>query len=112
METINKNYSIDNKIDLPNATAVLVLGIVSIATCWCYGFIGVVTSVIALILNNKDMQLYNENPEAYTQSSLKNLQAGKITAIVGLSLSGLLFLFFIIYFIFVIGSIAVFPNFH
>ena len=28
------------KKDLPNATAVLVLGILSLVFCWCYGFVG------------------------------------------------------------------------
>ena len=30
------------KKDLPNATAVLVLGILSLVFCWCYGFVGLV----------------------------------------------------------------------
>ena len=108
--TSNIQYN-NTQVDLPNATAVLVLGIVSIATCWCYGIIGLTTSIIALILNSKDMELYNANPEAYTQSSYKNLNAGKITAIVGISLSALYILFIIIYVIFIIGSIAGLPSF-
>ena len=35
---------------VPNATAVLVLGIVSIVTCFCYGIIGLACAIIALVL--------------------------------------------------------------
>ncbi len=82
--------------DLPNATAVLVLGILSIVFCWCYGIIGVVLGVIALVLANKDLKLYKENPKKYTESSYKNLNAGKVTAIIGLSLSGIFLLYIIV----------------
>lgn len=70
---------------LPNATAVLVLGILSCITCCCFGIFGIIFGVIALILANKDMKLYKENPELYTNYS--NLNTGKIIAIVGLCLS-------------------------
>ena len=89
LEQTSEIHYNNTQIDLPNATAVLVLGIVSIATCWCYGIIGLSTSIIALVLYSKDINLYNVNPQAYTHSSYKNLNAGKITAIVGISLSGL-----------------------
>lgn len=78
---------------LPNATAVLVLGILSIVTCCCVGILGIIFAVIALILANKDMKLYKANPELYTNYS--NLQTGRIIAIVGLCLSALLFIRFI-----------------
>lgn len=34
------------KKDLPNATAVLVLGILSLVFCWCYGFVGLVLGIL------------------------------------------------------------------
>ena len=34
---------------LPNATAVLVLGIISIVGCFCYGIIGLILGIIALV---------------------------------------------------------------
>lgn len=81
------------KLQLPNSTAVLVLGIVSILSCWCYGIIGLILSIIALILAAKDRQRYLIEPDVYTESSYKNLMAGRIVAIIGLCLSGLFFLF-------------------
>ncbi len=38
------------KKDLPNATAVLVLGILSLVFCWCYGFVGLVLGILAVAI--------------------------------------------------------------
>jgi len=83
---------------LPNATAVLVLGIISIATCFCYGIIGIATSIIALVLSGKARKLYNENSSLYTESSFNNMKAGRVCAIIGLALSALYLIVIIIYF--------------
>jgi uncharacterized membrane protein len=85
---------------LPNATAVLVLGIISIVGCCCYGVVGIVTGIVALVLHKKDKALYESNPVAY-EASFKNSNAGKICAIVGLILSSLYIIGLIIYFIFI-----------
>ncbi|UUV21076.1 CCC motif membrane protein [Paenimyroides aestuarii] len=69
--------------NLPNATAVLVLGILSIIGCCFYG-IGVVFGIIALVLASKDMKLYKSNPNAYTNYS--TLNTGRILAIIGIVL--------------------------
>jgi hypothetical protein len=86
---------------VPNSTAVLVLGILSIVTCWCWGIIGLTLGIIALVLANKGNNIYKANPSEYTEGSYKNLSAGKICAIIGTSLSGLYFLFIIVYFLFI-----------
>lgn len=86
---------------LPNATAVLVLGILSIVFCWCYGLIGIILGIIALYLSGKDRRLYDANPAAYSLSSFNNLKAGRICGIIGLALSSLYILFIIIYFVFI-----------
>jgi hypothetical protein len=82
---------------VPNSTAVLVLGIVSIVTCFCYGIIGLVAGIIALVLATKGITLYKATPERYSLSSFKNLKAGKTCAIIGLSLSAMYLIFIIIY---------------
>lgn len=43
---------------LPNATATLVLGIISIVTCWLYGVPGLICGIIALVLFAKDKKIY------------------------------------------------------
>jgi len=63
------------KRKLPNANAVLILGIVSILTCCCYGVVGLVLGIVALILAKKDIALYNENPELYEGYS--NINTGR-----------------------------------
>lgn len=81
-----QDYSNQPQIALPNATAVLVLGIVAIVACCCYGG-GAILSIIALVLASKDMKSYRANPHMFTQSSYKNLSAGRICAIIGLVFS-------------------------
>ncbi len=87
METQNQFYGPTPQKALPNATAVLVLGIISILGCSCYGILGLICGVIALVLANKDLQLYNAEPGAYTPGSYSNLKGGRICAIIGLIIS-------------------------
>lgn len=83
---------------LPNATAVLVLGILSIVTCCCfYGVISLIMGIIALILSKKDVALYLSNVGLYTESSYKNLKAGRVCAIIGLVFSGIIIIACIIF---------------
>jgi uncharacterized membrane protein YjgN (DUF898 family) len=82
--------------NLPNATAVLVLGILSIVLICCYAVPSIILGVIALILASKDMKLYNAEPAAYTIASYKNVKAGKTCAVIGLILFGVALLSFII----------------
>jgi hypothetical protein len=87
-----QNFLNFQQTPLPNSTAVLVLGIISIVGCFCYGIIGLITSIIAMVLAKKDMALYNANASLYTPSSYNNLKAGRTCAIVGIILSALYFL--------------------
>lgn len=89
---------------LPNSTAVLVLGIISIVGCFCYGIVGLVLGIIALVLASKANTLLEQNPSIYSEASVKNLKAGKVCAIIGTSLSALCFIFMIVYII-IVGSI-------
>lgn len=88
---------------LPNATATLVLGIISIVTCWLYAVPGIVCGIIALVLFAKDKKIYQEDPMSYN-SSFKNAKAGQVCAIIGLCLSALMFIYFIIVLAF-LGSV-------
>jgi len=89
---------------LPNATAVLVLGIVSLVGCFCYGIVGLILGIIALVLAGKATKLYNENPGMYSEASFKNMKAGKICGIVGLCLSAVYIVIIIIY-IAILGTV-------
>ncbi|RZJ31892.1 MAG: DUF4190 domain-containing protein [Flavobacterium sp.] len=76
-----------NKQKLPNATVVLVLGILSIITCICYGIVGLTMAIIALVLYHKDIKLYQANPDTY--SNYPNLSIGRVLSIIGLCLNAL-----------------------
>ena len=108
-KTQNIQQPIAQQQALPNATAVLVLGIISIVTCWCYGIIGVTLGVIALILAGKAKKLYDENPDLYTKSSFGNMKAGKICAIIGLCLSAIYLIYIIIIFAFYGAALSSMP---
>ncbi len=90
---------------LPNATAILIFGVLSIVTCCCYGIFGIILAAVALILYKKDHQLYLENPSLY--SNYSNLNTGKILAIIGLVLSVISLAYFIFIFNNVIGWDAI-----
>tara|TARA_R110002012_G_scaffold322105_1_gene555803 strand:- start:7922 stop:8260 length:339 start_codon:yes stop_codon:yes gene_type:complete len=85
---------------LPNVTLIIVLSIASIVLCWCYGILGLILSIIALILATLSNKAYKESPEIY--SGIGTLKTGKILAIVGLILN-ILFIAFIIWFVMAIG---------
>lgn len=89
---------------LPNATLILVFGIVSIVTCCCYGIIGLVFGIIAIVLAKKATVVYLENPEQYTGYS--NVKTGKILAIIGIILN-LIYLIYIIWIFATIGMSGV-----
>jgi hypothetical protein len=77
---------------LPNATAVLVMGILSIV-CSCF-FVGLVLGIIGLVLGNKSRKLYKENPAIW--DGYGQLNAGWIMSIIGLALSALYILYYIV----------------
>lgn len=81
---------------LPNATAVLVLGIMSIVTCCCYGILSVILGGIGLYLAKKDTEVYAGNPTSY--SNFNNIKTGKILCIIGIVLGVLYLLMMVIFF--------------
>ena len=85
---------------LPNSTLILVFGILSIVTCCCYGIIGLILGIIAIVLANKAAKVYAENPDAYTGYS--NVKTGKILAIIGVILSAI----YVAYVIFMFATVG------
>jgi len=85
------------KQQIPNGTLVLVMGILSIIGCCCYGLPGLIFGIVAVIMAGKATKIYKEAPENYT--GYGNVTAGKIMGIIGIVLSVL----WIIYLIFVIS---------
>lgn len=84
-------FNVNHQESLPNATAVLVLGIISIVGCFCYGVVGFICGIIALVLARKDMQSYKAMPSRFTSASYSNLKGGRVCAIIGVVLSSIYF---------------------
>ncbi len=85
---------------LPNSTLILVFGIISIVTCCCYGILGLIFGIIAMVMAKKATAVYLENPEQYT--GYQNVKTGKILAIIGIILSSL----YLIYVIWIFATIG------
>jgi len=89
MEERIENMNVGGE-QLPNSSAALVMGILSIV-CICCGFgavIGIVLGILAIVYAKKAKTLYAEFPAKYTESSAKNANAGRICGIVGLCFAG------------------------
>jgi hypothetical protein len=67
--------------NLPNANTSVVLGVLSILTCCCYGVPGLIMGIISLYLVSKDMAEYRLNPTQYFNFSVLNF--GRILSIIG-----------------------------
>ena len=70
---------------LPNATAVLILGICSIVF-GCF-FVGLICGIIGLALAKRPVQMYLQNPQRYMNYGALN--AGRILSIIGVILGAL-----------------------
>jgi len=81
------------KQQLPNSTLILVFGILSIPLCCCYGIVGLILGIVALVLAKKATAQYLENPELYTGFS--NVKTGRILAIIGIVFSAVYILMLI-----------------
>jgi hypothetical protein len=80
------------KQKLPNATTVLILGILSIPACCFYG-IGLALGIAALVVAKQDLRSYRLDPDNY--EGYGNLKTGRILAIIGIVLNALLIIFMI-----------------
>ena len=83
----------------PNRTEVMVLGILSIVFCWCWGILSAILGIVTLVLASQGEKQYRLNPALYSEVSYRNLRTGKTCAIVGLCLAALTIISAIIYFI-------------
>ncbi|WP_029034928.1 CCC motif membrane protein [Salinimicrobium terrae] len=75
------------KPTLPNSTLILIFGILSIVTCCCWGILGLIFGIVALVLAKSAKQTYMAEPDTY--SGYNNVKTGRILAIIGIILSAL-----------------------
>ncbi len=86
---------------LPNATVSLVLGILSIVVCG----VGFVLGIIGVVMANKDLSLYANNPGVYSESSYNNSKTGRICSIIGIIVSSLFVVAYAAYMIWILSII-------
>ncbi len=82
----------NEKQTLPNATAVLILGICSIVF-GCF-FVGLILGIVGISMSSKGRKMYKENPALY--EGYGQLNAGYIMSIIGTALSGLYIIYWLI----------------
>lgn len=89
-----------DKQRLPYATTSLILGIISIVTCICYGVIGLPLGIVAYMLGRKALRIYHEAPEQFRKEG--NAAAGKILGAIGIVLN-FIYLVLVIWIIYKVG---------
>ena len=96
------------QVNLPNSKTILILGILSLVFCWWHiiSIIGIVLSIVTLSLVRKELFLFYAQPNNFTISSLNNVKAGRVCAIIGLIIS---ILVFIVALLTIIGLFALLP---
>ncbi len=85
--------SISGTVNLPNSGGILAMGILSILFA---GGIGIILGIISLSISGKAERLYRENPDKYRLGSYKNMKAGKVCSIIGMSLAVLVILIVVV----------------
>jgi hypothetical protein len=100
-EKLDSSFILDNEENLPNYIGVLTLGICSIipGSC-CYGIVGIICGIIALVLSSKSKKLLKEDPNRYSEKSKSLTKAGRICAIVGISISAIYIIVIVVYLVF------------
>ena len=81
------------------------MGIISIVgSLICCGPFAIIFSIIGLTSANKAERLYKENPGTYT--GYENVKTGRVLSYIGLGLSLIMLIIFIIYFGVIIALIS------
>ena len=97
----------DTTIPIPKSNGILLLGIFSLITgVFCAGIVvvGFILGVMATLRAKEAKLIYLQNPDAYSQKSFKNVEAGRIMGIIGLIINSLIV---VILFIILVLSAAV-----
>jgi hypothetical protein len=96
------------QVNLPNSNTILILGILALVFCWWHilSIIGIILSIVTLSLARKELFIFEAQPNNFTLSSLNNVKAGRVCAIIGLIISVLVFVFALLM---IIGFFAVMP---
>ncbi len=93
--------------DLPNATTILVLGILSLVLFWFWGgFVSLVLGIVTWAMANNQRRTYMQFPGEYTDASFQNVNTGRICAIIAVCLAAFMLVFVILVFMGVMVGIG------
>lgn len=91
---------------LPADPTALILGIVALvigfAGCCCYGLFAIIPlilSIVGLIMANKSLKEFDQNPNIFSHQSRSNVSIGRILNIIAIIFNGILVLVVIVFFI-------------
>lgn len=91
---------------LPADPTAMILGIVSVVIvglgccCGLFAIGSLILSIIGLVMANKSIRLYKQNPENYASQSRSNTGVGQVICIVGVVVSAVLMLISLAYWTF------------
>jgi hypothetical protein len=89
-DTSQKQYTDSfepERVFLPGSKWILILGIFSIIGCWLYGIVGLISGFFSLSLSKKALSIHRRQESRYEEKALKNIKAGRVFAMIGVSLS-------------------------
>ena len=70
--------------EIPNASAVLILGIIALIISFFNSLVGIVAGIVSLVMARNAERLYSDTPRLYTMSSYSNIRSGRTCAIIGI----------------------------
>lgn len=91
---------------LPADPTAIILGIVSIVIvglgccCGLFAIGSLILSIIGLVMANKSIKLYRQNPENYSSQSRSNAGVGQVICIVSVVISAIFVLISLVYWAF------------
>ncbi|WP_338408908.1 CCC motif membrane protein [uncultured Flavobacterium sp.] len=97
----------------------LILGILSLIIgfggCCCYGFFAIIPlslSIIGIVMANKSLKEFDQNPNIFSQQSRSNVYIGKILNIIALVYNSIVFILVLIALVFfgVVSSSEIFDK--
>jgi len=99
-----------NQNKLPADSSAMILGIIALVIvflgccCGILSAVALILSIIGLVSANKSLRLFYENPGVYSNYSRTNVYNAKILNIIGLIISAIITLAYLIYF-FIYGAV-------
>jgi hypothetical protein len=91
METIE-----NNRRSLPEASTVLVLGILSLIFTFSCGIVGLILGIIAVAMASSQRKIYMNAPGEYTESSYNNVNSGRVCGIISICIAAIIIAFAIL----------------